>query len=179
MDVLLHEGRAAAAWEHCEAAWGRVNRRSLLAVGIVALLADWARARAAVARATEPVRDAGAPFRREALRMARRIERIRGLPIAAPHGCLIRAAVAHQKGRAAEALGHLERAEAGFDQAGMMLYALAARRRRGELTGGDAGRDLVSAADAAMGERGVKAPERFAEVYAPGFAGRDAPESRL
>ena len=102
--------------------------------------------------------------------MARRIERIRGLPIAAPHGWLIRAAVAHQEGRAAEAIGYLERAEAAFETAGMALYAAAARRRRGELIDGDPGRDLVTAADAAMGERGVRAmPERFAEVYAPGF----------
>jgi tetratricopeptide (TPR) repeat protein len=170
MDVLLYEGRAATAWEHCEGAWGRANWQSLLSVAMAALLADWARARAAVARAAELDGDQAAPFRREAKRMARRIERIRGLPIAAPHGWLIRAAVAHQEGRATEAIGYLERAEAAFETAGMALYAAAARRRRGELIDGDPGRDLVTAADAAMGERGVRAPERFVEVHAPGFA---------
>jgi hypothetical protein len=169
MDVLLYEGRATSAWEHCEGAWGRAHWQSLLSVGMAALLADWARARAAVARAAELDRDQAAPFRREATRMAKRMERIRGLPIAVPHGWLIRAAVAHQEGRATEALGHLERAETAFEMAGMALYAAAARRRRGKLIGGDAGHDLVAAADAKMAERGVRVPERFAEVYAPGF----------
>ena len=93
---------------------------------------------------------------------------MRQVAIAPPHAWLIRAAVAHQTVRAAEALGYLERAEAAFDAAGMTLYAAAARRRRGELLGG-AGRELVAAADAVMAARGVVNPARFAEMYAPGF----------
>lgn len=169
VDVYLYEGRAAEAWAHCEAAWGHANRRSLLTIGIAILLADWARARAAVARASELDPAGAAPLLREADRRARRMERIRGLPIARPHGWLIRAAVAHQTGRTAKAMRYLERAEESFAAAGMTLYAAAARRRRGELLGGEGGQTLAAAADAELAARGVRNPARFVAVYAPGF----------
>jgi hypothetical protein len=50
----------------------------------------------------------------------------------------------------------------------MALHAATARRRRGELVGGDAGRDLVGAADAWMAGQSIKAPQRMAAVLAPG-----------
>ena len=87
---------------------------------------------------------------------------------------LIRAAIAQQTGRTAEALRQLERAEKVFANAGMILYAATARRRRGEIMGGAAGHALVAASDAAMAERGVQAPDRFADMYAPGFQARTA-----
>jgi hypothetical protein len=97
------------------------------------------------------------------------MERLRGLPIAAPHGWLIRAAVAHQRGREAEAARYLERAEAACAGAGMALYAAAARRCRGQLARGVEGNKLVATADADMTAGGVVDPERFAALYAPGF----------
>ena len=166
LDVLLYEGRAAEAWAHCEAAWGQATRTDQTLVELVRLLTDWARARCAVARAAGLDPAARAPLLGEASRRARRLERMRGLPVAAPHAGLIRAAVAHQAGRPADALRHLDRAEAAFASAGMALYVAAARRRRGELTGDI---DLVAAADAAMAARGVVDPPRFADLYAPGF----------
>ena len=166
VDVLLYEGRAAEAWAACEAAWPRVNTRPLMVVELARLLSDWARARAAVAAAGGP-----GPLLREAARRARRMERIRGLTVAAPHGWLIRAAIAHQTGRSAEAVRLLDRSEQAFSRAEMALYAAAARRRRGELLG-DAG--LVTAADAEMAARGVVDPGRFAGLYAPGFGGPSA-----
>src|SRR5215216_4063461 len=127
-----------------------VNRRSLLTIDLATLMADSARARAAVARAADVGRPRSAALLREAGRRARRMERLRGLPIAAPHAWLIRAAVARQQGRDAEANRHLERAEAAFAGAGMALHAAAARRRRGQLAGGVEGQMLVAAADADM-----------------------------
>jgi hypothetical protein len=52
----------------------------------------------------------------------------------------------------------------------LKLYAAAARRRQGELTGGDAGAALIVEADSAMAAEGVVRPDRFAEIYAPGFS---------
>ena len=56
------------------------------------------------------------------------------------------------------------RASAAFENLGMMLYAAAAQRRRGELVGDSAGRGLVEAADRKLSQRGVAHPERFARV---------------
>ena len=72
------------------------------------------------------------------------------------------------RGETEAALRFLESAEAGFTAASMALHAAAARRRRGELMGGDAGRALVSGSDAWMTAQAIKAPERMTAVLAPG-----------
>ena len=168
IDVFLYEGRAADGWATCEESWGQLNRRSLLTIGLAVLLANWARARAAVALAAHVGPCDNAVLLRQAARRARRIEKLRGLPIAAAHARLIRAAIQFQTGRDAVALACLEQAETEFTNASMVLYAAAARRRRGELLS-DAGLSLVESADADMAAHGVADPGRFANVYAPGF----------
>jgi hypothetical protein len=105
---------------------------------------------------------------RSAGRDARRIER-RGMAWASPLARLIRAGMASLGGEKAEALALLAAAEDGFIAADMAGHAAAARRRRGELLGGDSGRELVEAADGWMREQGVKNPARFAIMAAPGF----------
>jgi hypothetical protein len=85
-----------------------------------------------------------------------------------PLAMMVRAGAAATRGEAERALGHLQSAEAGFTAASMALHAAAARRRRGEIMGGDAGRELVAAADTWMTGQSVKAPLRMAAVLAPG-----------
>ncbi|HKB01676.1 MAG TPA: protein kinase [Gemmataceae bacterium] len=169
IDVLLYEGRTEEAWAYAEKWWPMANRRSLLTIDMAILLANSARARAAVARAADLGRAASADLLREAERRARRMERLHGLPVAAPHGWLIRAAVAHLRGKSADAIRQLERADAAFAGAGMALHAAAARRRLGQLNSGPDGQKRLAAADADMTTLGVHNPERFASLYAPGF----------
>lgn len=83
----------------------------------------------------------------------------------------LRAGVAAQRGDRPAALLHLEAAVAGFEAAEMALYAAAARRRLGEMRGGDADQALVEAADAWMTRQGVRAPARMTAMLAPGFTG--------
>jgi hypothetical protein len=82
--------------------------------------------------------------------------------------------VYRQRERAIQAL---RAAEQGFRAVDMALYGAAARRRCGQLIGGDAGDQLIAAADLAMAEQGVRRPERMARVLASGFP--DAPSSKF
>ncbi len=52
----------------------------------------------------------------------------------------------------------------------MMLYAASARRRLGQLRGGDDGSRLVAAADLWMAGQMIRNPARMATLYTPGFA---------
>jgi len=49
------------------------------------------------------------------------------------------------------------------------LFATVARRQRGQLLGGAAGRELVQEADAWMTDQGIHNPVRWSAMYAPGF----------
>jgi hypothetical protein len=85
-----------------------------------------------------------------------------------PLALLALAGAAATRGESERALRLAGAAETGFAAADMALHAAAARRRRGELTGGDAGRGLVAAADAWMGGQNIKNPERMTAMLAPG-----------
>lgn len=82
---------------------------------------------------------------------------------------LLRAGLASARGDRAAAIRLLADAEARFGTAEMAMYAAAARRRRGELVGGDEGKALIGLADGTMGERGVVNPEAMTRMLAAGF----------
>jgi hypothetical protein len=50
----------------------------------------------------------------------------------------------------------------------MKLFAVAARRRQGELVGGAEGEGLIKLADAFMAAQKVQNPRRMAELFVPG-----------
>ena len=53
----------------------------------------------------------------------------------------------------------------------LLLHAAAARRRLGELLGGEKGAALIAQADEWMAGEGIQNPVRMTEVIAPGFSG--------
>ena len=58
-----------------------------------------------------------------------------------------------------------------FDALDMGLFAAAARRRMGELRGGEQGAAIVAAADAWMAGRRIADPARIAALHVPGAFG--------
>jgi hypothetical protein len=82
---------------------------------------------------------------------------------------LIEAAAAALAGDPA-APDRFEAAARACEAVDMPLQAVAARRRRGQLLGGEEGQSLIAAADELMRARGIRSPERFAELLAPGGA---------
>ena len=124
------------------------------------------RGRCAIAAATAG-RGAEAAWLATAERDARRIERER-----MPWGKRAGETPAGRRRRRSRRDGRggalLEAAEKELDAADMALHATVARRRRGELAGGDDGRALIEAADAWMAGQGIRNPERMAAMLAPG-----------
>jgi len=99
---------------------------------------------------------------------AAKIERER-MPWGDGLALLVRAGVAARRGYLDGAIRLLSTAEAALEAANMRLYAAAARRHRGELTGGSQDRTLVAEADALMSCQHIRNPARMAAMLAPGF----------
>jgi eukaryotic-like serine/threonine-protein kinase len=91
---------------------------------------------------------------------------------------LVRAGASATRGLRERALSEVEQAEARLAAVDMALFAAAARRGRGELTGGDTGQALVAEADAWMARQSIRHPERMARMLAPGAWGRAAVTAR-
>ena len=80
---------------------------------------------------------------------------------------LMSAGAAAIRGHRDEARARYASAERGFEAVHMDLYAAVARRRRGELTGGDEGRTLIASADSWMHSQSVRNPSRLTATLAP------------
>jgi len=167
---LYEDPDGDAAWRRTRAAWQGLRDAFLLSyqIGRVSNLELRARATVAAAR--------GAPASQTRLlwRAAEKdvvaLER-EAMPPSAPLAAVIRAALQHQRGDAPGCVRLLREGAAGFDAANMALHAQAARRRLGELLGGDEGRTLVTAADAWMSTQAIAEPARMAALLVPGLGG--------
>jgi tetratricopeptide (TPR) repeat protein len=166
LDLYCGQGRAAHA--RVAKRWAGLARSMLLRVQLVRIEALHLRARSALAALGDDASDRGGLLR-EAARAARRLAQER-TPMAAALAALVRAGLAAAAGDTGAALTSLRTATGGFEAAEMPLQAAVARRRQGELVGGDEGRALIEAADAWMAEQKIKHPGRWSALVAPGFA---------
>lgn len=163
----LYEGDPASARSRVWEAWPVIESSQLLRVQFGRVDMHLLRAKTAIACAAR-----GGPGREALLRTADRdagqLEReIRRDSM--PTARLLRAGIARVRGDRDAAAAHLSEAASAFDACDMALHAACCRRRRGELIGGDEGRDLITGADALMRSQDIKSPERWCAIYAPGF----------
>lgn len=165
--IALYRGDGLDAWRIITGEWSGLVKSLFLRVQTVRIFMYDLRARSAVA-AARVATDPG-PLLRAARRDVRRIER-EGVAWSQPLAERLRAALAAARGREAEAIDQLGRAVAGFDATAMGLYAASARRRQGQLLGGDQGRLLVAQADSWMAQQQIDNPGRMASMYVPGWA---------
>ncbi len=161
----VYAGSPSEGWTRVQAAWPSLERSGLLAHRMLKSDALQLRARVALA--------AGVRVEREAESAARALERM-GRPDAIAAAGLLRAASAARSGDRTRALELLRQSEAGYASASMSLHVAYARRRRGELLGGDEGDALVWTADRVLEAAGILDPTRWLELHAPGFATRFA-----
>ena len=187
IEIDLYSGRSDVAWKRVTEQWPALRWSFLMRVQYVCLESLHHRARAALALACDQSMDEAE--RRKLLRMAARdAARMKShrMPWGDALANLTQAGVAGARGDRAGAMSLLSAAEAGFEAADMALYAAAARRRRGQLTGGQEGRSLVDVVDVWMAGQNIRNPERMTAMLAPGdwnrgseAAPRSGPENSL
>jgi hypothetical protein len=168
----LYAGNPEGARERLTRDWRALDGSNVLRVQFHRTLITLLRGTTAVAAAVAAGKGVGSRERAKLLREAEKdVGRLSGeeMPYATAAAALLRACVAAARGRAGEARTLLEAAENGFLAADMTLFAACARRRRGEMLGGDEGRALVADADAVMRGQGIVRPDRWTGMYAPGW----------
>ena len=163
-----YTGDFAGAWARIEGKWPDLERSSIVRVQMARIESNFLRARCALGWA------ASAPAERDAtLAMAARCVK----RIAREHAswgdalvALLNACISAARGEREVAALLLADAASRLDAVDMALLAAVARRRRGELLGGDEGRALVDDATQWMKHQGVVKPARITAMYAPGFS---------
>ncbi|NMO20536.1 AAA family ATPase [Pyxidicoccus fallax] len=164
----LYQDAPAAAWTRLGKAWPVAESNFVLGHLYFRIYALRVRAGTALAMA------ASRPAERERfLAMARKdmveLERTSHRTDARVEARLLRATEAALVGKTADAIRLLEGAEADYQRLEMPLHAASLRRRRGQLTGGEAGARLITEADAILKAAGIRDPARWVTMEAPGF----------
>jgi eukaryotic-like serine/threonine-protein kinase len=163
--IELYTGDYEVAWKHIESQMKPLERSMLLRIQGLRIDAMQLRARLALASAAGKDRERRL---RLAEKLAGKIER-EDMAYSNPLATLVRAGVARQRGDEQQAIVLTEKALKEFEATNMRLYAVAARRRLGELLGGDRGRELVLHTDQWMVKQEIKNPEKIMNLLAPGF----------
>jgi eukaryotic-like serine/threonine-protein kinase len=166
VQIELYTGDAEVAWRHIQGQWKALENSMLMRLQVLRIEAMHLLARAALASAKSSSETEARL--RTAEKLAGRIAKER-VPWGMPFSYLVRAGVANQRGDSSAAAGLLSQAMEAFDLADIDLYEAVARRRLGELIGGERGLRDVAEADAWMRKRQVLNPEAMARLMAPGF----------
>jgi hypothetical protein len=162
---LLYQGEPEAALAALDAHWRAVQLSGLPMVRLLATTMYFVRGVAALQVAE---RSSGLRKRWLLWRAGRYVRALRGLQNQSGEamGLLLDASrlAALGSDRAPE---RFERAEKAADASRHRLLAASARRKRGLLLGGDAGKQLIAEADKVLAAEGCVKPEKIARLYAP------------
>jgi len=165
--IELYTGDTEVAWKHIDTQTRALEKSMLLRTQGIRIDALHVRARLALASAT-----GHEPERARRLRIAERAaDRIAKEHMAwsNPLASLTRAGIAWQRGDRETSAALTREALTGLEATETGLYAAAARRRLGELLGGDEGSELIKQADEWMGRQQIRNPPAFTRLMAPGF----------
>jgi hypothetical protein len=163
--IELYTGDYEVAWKHIEGQVKPLEKSMLLRIQGLRIEAMYLRARLSLASATGSDRERRL---RIAESLAKSIAR-ENMPWSNPLAKLIRAGLAKRQGDDSGAAALVSQAIEGFEAADMKLYAATARRRLGEILGGDGGSELITQADDWMSKQEIKNPAAVANLMAPGF----------
>jgi eukaryotic-like serine/threonine-protein kinase len=160
----LYEGDGVQALAEIERDWPALDRSLLLRFESSRIEALFPRAAAALVASRQSDDPEG--LLRAAERHARTLEKEK-VPYASAYALLLRAGIALRRGRPEQAIALYGAAEQAFSGLDMTLHAVSARRRRGEIVGGEEGFDLVQQATEWMIGQRIRNPERMTAMLAP------------
>jgi hypothetical protein len=160
----LYDGQAEAAWQRARHDWPRLGLLMKSAIARQGALSVMGRA--ALAAAGGANQDPSSPMLRTVADCARRLERDQ-TPHALGLAGLLRGGAAAQAGDLDAAVRAYAAAEAAFVTLEMLAHVAAAKRRRGQVMGGEAGAALVAEADAVLTQQRIRRPARYAAMLAP------------
>ena len=163
--IEMYTGDFEVAWKHIEGQLKPMDKSMLLRIQGLRIDALQLRARLALASAQGNQREARL---RLAEKLAAEIAR-EDMPYSNPLASLIKGGIANQRGERERAVTLVEKALRDFETADMRLYAVVARRRLGEMIGGERGHALVGQTDAWMVKQQIKNPARIMNLLAPGL----------
>lgn len=161
----LYEGEFEDAWGLWTAERDRLRKSGLLEVQVIRIEADFLEGRLALATA-----DSEKTSRRlqQAEKAMLRLDK-EGADYSQAMARLLDAALALRQGDAPRVVRRLRSATERFEKLEMMLFAAVARRRLGEIYGGQEGAVEIAKADGWMREQAIKRPDLIAQLYLPGF----------
>ena len=167
IEAYLYMGQAAAAQERFDEFTPDFRRHSNLP------RIPWARSEWLYLEGRVALASWGAGQEMASSRLQRIADQLRReqLHYAQAWALLMDAGLAAARGDRASAVDQLTEAEIRLEACGARLVAAAARRRRGQLIGGDAGERMVGVADTWMVARGIRDPGRMADMLAPALGG--------
>ena len=163
----LYRGQAEAAFQRMEATWGPLRWSLLLRMSTVRIIALELRARAALAAAAQVTGKERERRLRLAEALAARLPR-EGAACADGFAALLRAGAEALRSHTTEAHELAVQAERAFDKAAMKLHVAASRRLQGLCLKGDEGTARIESARETMAAMGVRRPDQFAAMLAPG-----------
>ncbi len=167
----LYAGEGVAAWDRVERAAQPIRKSHLLAIQLIRVLTEFIKGRSAIASLGALPEASRGERLAHARRSQRRLEREPGIAWAAPLAAMLAASAAKARGDVAGAERALRRAMKLADATEMSLHAASARYQLGCLLGGGAGAVMVQEAEETMKARGVRTPERYAQMLVPGSFG--------
>jgi hypothetical protein len=169
VQVLLYTGKGGHAWDEVDRHWLKITRSMIVRTRFHWIEALHMRSRAALAAAALEVsatrdRTRLLKIARHSTNEIRRFGTARSFPLA----YLTDAGVLALTGRLADAAASLYQAADGFDAVEMGHYAAVARLLYGKLLDNARGAPWEQQALAWMAAQQIRAPNRFAEMLAPG-----------
>lgn len=161
----LYEEDYEAGWERVTSMWSALKRSMLMRVQVLRAEVHFIRARCAVGLSGRPGAD-----REKLLKQARddasTIAKER-MHWTRPLASIIRSILAASEDDWAATETQLRAAATDFDDAHMGLHAASARRRLGEMMGGEKGRRLIAESEEWMRRQNIQDPERMAGIFTP------------
>lgn len=166
--ISVYLGEPAIAHRRITERWPVLRASLLTVIQHLRIEAIHVRARCALAAALDARGSERADWLSSARRDARRIAR-EVAPWARGWVELLRAGIAAVDGDRDRAVGRLREAVRHCEDSELQMFTAAAKRRLGELVQGDEGRALIASADSWLRGQGVRDPQRWSAMLAPGF----------